>query len=516
MNLTLNIFDQDGSPLNIDAGGINIDTTSNGGVVDTLTAVVVDGFSSTITVSQSGYSDYVMIIDNVYSSDRTLSIYLVNQLNIGDADYNKPKPRFFTFLDPCSFQVDFYYATSSLGNVSWYVANELFLSERIKGSFSTTAPTIFQLKAREETFDGVDQIWDKQFATIETGNTVKGTVSDISTYLPLDLGTNTATLEYRPQLTVAASSPIQLELGDGTRYARGEEVVISPSVSITRAGSTEINYTLNYSVINPKGIEVLNETLPVLSLEDAAFTFNELGIYTVTVTVNDIVCGTSFSRVLELESTNFIDIQYVDCNTFELFNRSSDRTTTISVEDLENNTLLESTTVLAGESLALKLTDVSLYIVSVDYSNDDTPVSEQYLINNYCQLEDCLSAYIENVLCGETPFCDPCPDDVALNQIMLLMYTFFAKIHSVYALNNFYTGLADSDLAEFASINKIGEKLKEFCSRRGCITSTVSSFSTSSNGSFDWRQTNTDCNCSGIEGSKNNVTPLNNVCQSCG
>lgn len=87
MNLTVNIYEWGGSlnaapvALNIPASGIEITDadgtlTTNGGLVNTLSATIADDTSATISVSLAGYYTYEQTIRNVYKADATIDIFL--------------------------------------------------------------------------------------------------------------------------------------------------------------------------------------------------------------------------------------------------------------------------------------------------------------------------------------------------------------------------------------------------------------------------------------------------------
>lgn len=507
MILTLNIFDQDEASLLIDSGGISINGDTNNSNSSTHNLTVSDNSTVDIIVSQSGYKDYSMTIDNVYSSDKTVSIFLGQELVISSPEYNRPTPRFTTFLDPFSFKVDFYKTSSTFGETYWYLNNELYLSNNTKGSFSTVGPTNFQLKIRESVSD-TELLWEKFYATSEQGNTVKESVDDIQTYLDADVNTNTTTVEYRPSFTLDISSPNSFQLNGDLCYVRDEDVSITPSVTIKRLGSTTSDYTITYRVETPTGYKIVNDVeMSLAAFTPLEFSLTELGVYNVTVTLSDVDAGLTYVQTAQVESCNFVDIKYKSANLFELTNRSASRTIQVKVSSIEGDVSVPLTEVLPDGILQIPLNNIEPYIVTYFYDkvveNETIQVEEQVIITNYSSIEDCLSGHIESNLCGETSLGDPksssgcneCPDDIELNQTLLLMYTFFMKINKLYAFNNFYSGLEDSTIAEVTSIKNIGNKLVEFCKKNGCINSSTSAFGQSTNQS-NWSSTNKPCNCS--------------------
>ena len=508
MILTLNIFDQDEASLLIDIGGISINGDSNVGSSNTHNLVVTDNGTAEIIVSQSGYKDYSITIDNVYKADKTLSIYLGQELDISNAEYNRPTPRFDTFLDPCSFKVDFYKTSSTFGETYWYLGNELYLSGQYKGSFSTVGPTTFQLKIREAVY-GFVQLWEKLYATSEQGNTVKSTIDDLQTYLDADVNTNTTTIEYRPDFSLDIMSPNSFQLNGDLCYVRDEDVEVTPEITIKRPGSTTNDYTVTYRVETPTGYKIVNDVeISLAAIIPLEFSITELGVYNVTVTLTDVDCGLTYVQTSQVESCNFVDIIYKSANLFELTNRSASRPIQVKVSSIEGSVAVPLTEVLPDGVLQIPLSNIEPYIVTYFYDktidNVVTQIEEQVVITNYSSIEDCLSGHIESNLCGETSLGDPkslsgcneCADDIELNQTLLLMYTFFMKINKLYMFNNFYSGLEDSDIAEVTSIKNVGDKLVEFCKKKGCINSSTSAFGQATSGQSNWSSTNKPCNCS--------------------
>ena len=111
-----------------------------------------------------------------------------------------------------------------------------------------------------------------------------------------------------------------------------------------------------------------------------------------------------------------------------------------------------------------------MYFIEISYNNGASEdIKESYVINNYCLLEECLAQYILDILCKDERRCNPCPDEVELNQMLLLSNTYFMKLHSEYAWNNYYTFFTETKLDSFTTLQQVMNKLKEFCSRRACL-----------------------------------------------
>ena len=505
MILTVQVINENGNAENIQIGDIVINNTSNSALNNQLSATIDDGGEADISVTLSGHESYSTKITNVYNQDKTIQITMFPKVtDIESSNYNRPYPRFFTFMDPCSFKVDFYKASGDTGETSWYIDNNLLCIGQKSGSFITEGPTELQLKI-QETVSTDTLLWERFYANTEEGNTSIGVIADIQTYLSSDTETNLETIEYRPEFSVVLESPKRLLLKDGDSFVRDETVTVVPSVNISKGDL--IDYNVSIKVTAPRGNIVLEETVTLQSLSTWEFQMTEIGDYIVSVFVNDLVCGLTYERELIAQAANFIDIQYSDCNLFTIYNRSTYITPSFTVSKITGEEVIPRFDINPNSSSDITLPDTSIYQVDVVYSKEvegeAKEFNEIYFISNYCELENCISSYIEAVICGKTSLgspvnldkCNPCPDEVELNQMLLLSYTFFMKLNSLYIFNNFYTGLEDSDIAEVMSINNIGEKLSSFCKRRGCIKTESSSFGVTQT-DYKWTDNNKDCGCS--------------------
>lgn len=480
------------APVNlvVDVGGITINGDSNLANTHIHTVTVADDSAVDISVNQSGFHMYSMTIDNVYASDKTIYIMMVSIVNdIESVSYNKPVPYHFFFINPCSFKVDFYNASSFTGDVSWYINNNP-LTEGVKGTIDLCGVGLNQLKVRNQTYitttlNNCPQrtlMWDKQWANTEveeyllpgqevsvgeTGNSIAEEIDLIDTYLSLDTQTNLEIVEYRPDIKLNISTPAD-QLQDSCCYTLGESITVTPSITLTRDGADLSSHTIAYSLIDPDQNTITLDVMPLdISSITTTFTLDALGTYKLIAVVSDIDCSIDYTKELIFETCDFIVLEYVDCNTYMLHNKSSHFDVTYTADSIDGSIAAELTTLNAGESKELKLDEISLYFLTISYA--DPEVTEKvFILNNYCGLDDCISKYILDILCEDKGPCDSCPDDVTLNQMLLLSYTYFMQLNNEYGWNNFYSGLNDSKLEELSNIKQTMDKLVEFCKRRGC------------------------------------------------
>lgn len=497
MQLTLNILEHLGSltptPLTINSGGIEIGGGSNSGSATSLVVTVADNTSVTITVTQPGYHTYNMTIDDVFTSDNEIDVVLVPVVtDISDPNYNRPAARFFTFKGMCGFDVAFYSATSYSLSPLWYVNNELYQEGGEKGVIKFYKPGSYQLKHRVRSYspDGSlmwDRVWADNSTDTEVGNSTAGIIPTWADILDFDLDTNLTIVEYRPVISLAASTPVN-QLENSCCYTKGEGVTITPTVTLVRDGAIASDHTITYQVIDPEGNEVslgsATFSLDALNM-DLVFTPEALGTYAISATVNDVTCDESFLKTMSVETCDFVVLDYVDCNTYTINNKSSATDMTYTITSIDGVVIEDAGSLIAGDTATVTFSDISLYLVAATFTpRGGVETTLTYVLNNYCGLDDCIATYILDILCGEERRCVPCPDDVELNQMLLLSYTYFMKLNKEYGWNNFYSTLEDSKLAELTNIKQTMDKLNAFCSRRSCNTA---SFNTAAaTGSYTW------------------------------
>jgi hypothetical protein len=482
MILTVNIVNSALDPLSILANGITINDTSNATDSTFLSESIGEGECAKIRVEQNGYYSYSMTIDNVYKADKTIAVMLIPiQTDIEAPNYNRPYPYLFTLQDPCSFKVDYYNASSFPGDVSWYLNNNKFNQANLKGTFDLCTPGEYQLKMRGLGYTTTmahcpsrQLAWDRQYATIFTGNSIISELDPIEDYLALDTITNITEVEYRPSFSLSASSPVD-QIEQACCYTRDEEVTIKADVSITRPGSTVDDYNFEWSVIDPDGLEVFEDITPI-TLNEISFPLKKLGVYTVNVNLVDMGCDIVYPGSLIVETCNFITFDYNDCNSYTINNRSSAEDVLFSVESIEGESIVNNQTLVAGESGVITFGKPSLYFVEVTRIIDEVTVKETYVLNNYCVIEECFADYILDILCEDTRRCEACPDSVELNQLSLLFYSYFMELNKEYGLNNFYSGLEDSQLERLSNIAQVMDRILEFCMRRNCSKGSHASF----------------------------------------
>lgn len=516
MNLNVNVIDINGlSSISVDVGGITINDVSNISPAAGLATFVDDGCPAVVTVTQSGFHPYEMTIDNVYATDKVIEITLVPIItDINDPNYLRPYPTFYTFQGDCDFCIDAYNASSYTGNITWYINNEEYeTGSKIKSCFCN--PGDFQIKVRNQTSQWVvqvpgcpaveEQLWDRFFANTAEGNTVSGTIDTLDTYLALDLDTNITIAEYRADISLEVTSDVApLVDGDVCCYSRGEALTVTPTVALNRAAANPDFHTLEFKVIDPEGftIEDPSWAFPMTLYPDISIQFemSKIGVYTIVATLEDLDCDNTFVQEMQVETCNFVYIQYTDCGIYNIQNRSSATEFSYTVTNVTDSEDAISGELLATEAVDINLSNQSLYLLEVVYtkSGETEPTTETYVLNNYCSIEQCFTKYIEEILCSPSDRCSPCPPESDLNQMFFFYNTYFMKIHKMFNTNSFYSALDEEGLNEITTISQLMGKIQSYCDRVHCSENGYTN-TYISEGPYDWAgqgsNVNKSCNC---------------------
>lgn len=485
MVLVVNILKDNGignlpSYLNIPSSGISINGVLNTSSVNTVTSTITDNSVVNLSVSISGYHTYTKTINNVYSTNKTIEILLVAiNSNINSSTYNLPCPRFFYFTRPCGLQVDVYNASSFSGDNEYYINNTTV----IKGSdavINLCDSGTFQIKQKSVTYKYMPTCpktiqWARYWASdLINGNTVSDILVDESVYLAQNLTTNLIIFEHRPSFTLDLTGP-ENQLDGYCCFTKDETVNIKANITLNKVGATVNNHSLTWLIESPTKEEILNETKS-LNLEDYNRNLNlsELGEYNITLTLLDIDCNISYIINEKINTCNFITLETKSCGEFIVINKSNTVSVNLNIIDITETTPVITDVLSPQESLNISFSNISLFIMTAQYLKGTEVITEQYIINNYCKIENCLGNYISDLLCKDLDRCSPCPDETELNQMLLINYSYFMKLNKEYSFNNFYNGLSQSKLNELTSLKQIMDKLVLFCERKGCINSSFS------------------------------------------
>ena len=499
--------------LSVDTGGIDIGGTTNGGASSSVVATVSDNSSVDITIEQAGYHSYSVTIDNVYNVDKTIKVLLVEEItDISDPEYLLPHSYFFTFQDPCSYNVDVYSASSYTGEISWYLNNTLLTQQANNSKFTQIFNTVgdYQIKMGTKTTDQNGVAWLRQWASgLETGNTAKGigvASSDLTSYLNLDTTTNITIVEYIPTISYSLSDATGAVNGTSC-YTQNETLTATADITLTRAGADPLQHTITWTVYDPLGAVVSTTTQSLgLTTNEITIVPSTLGTYTIEGVVEDIVCNKTWTKSITFSTCNFLYINTTsNCNEFKIFNASTQYGVSYEVALIDGT--VEITDSLVARSGAeptegsFTLTTPGIHTVTATWYTDlDDPTTLQTqitVINNWCDIWDCLAGYINEVLCNPEQLCNPCPDSLVLNQMLLFNQTYSMMMNSEYEFNNFYSALDASKLVEYQNMDKLLNKMKKLCSRLSCTSPCLNVTTKDKTFSFGISSGNTSSSSSG-------------------
>lgn len=262
-------------------------------------------------------------------------------------------------------------------------------------------------------------------------------------------------------------TPIEVD-GDSC-YQRNEYITFTPEVE--KDGLSFTDYTTTYTVISPTGVD----TEITANGNNISFELDELGSYAVSITFVDNIDDLTYILTYNVECCDYLVIQQTECNTFVITNNGTEDVTIVITDLFNTDSIgdaivpLESTILLAGDGVEVMFDDVSLYVADVSYTIGGEERTEQYIINNYCLIEECITSYTLDILCAENAQCTECPDGVDLNRMLALNYAYFLNVNSEYGTNNFYSGLEHATLVtQLSDMKGIMDKLYAYCVRRNC------------------------------------------------
>lgn len=510
MDLTVNVLQWVGenaapSAFVVSIGGISINGSTNGVPGSSHTVTIPDGSKEVeIVISESGYHTYKQTIQNVFFEDLSIDVLLVEEVtDINNAAYLQPHERFFTIQDPCSYDLYVYNGSSYSGSLTWYIDNNMVCKDDwFLYQFANSDS--YQIKVAGATFrpievpnacGGVDIVmepaWLRQWASDtvhETGNLVIGqdvSDADLVTYLGLDTATNTTIKEWRPDISTKLSSADSF-LNNKSTYSQYTTMTITSLVELNRPNQDPYLTTVTFKVYDPDGglIDTKEQPFATSTPNTYDLYLNDIGTYKVEVIVTDLQCGTTTVDTAYVETTNFLYLETTGtCSEFVLYNKSLDYSVDYSIELVgEGGTDGFEGTLEPDSEFVFTLSDIGIHQVVTKWQPTSDPASttgQVLIVNNWCELWDCLAGYASKLLCGdntggdasaisrELP-CNDCPDALTLNQMMMYNYTYSMMMNAEYEFNNFYNGLFDSELKNYADINAMAEDIKKYCSRIKC------------------------------------------------
>ena len=256
------------------------------------------------------------------------------------------------------------------------------------------------------------------------------------------------------KIDVELSDPLNPIVIDGINHFPINQVVNLEVTELRLDGVIETldDYAIGITINDSDNISFTNNT-----------TATKLGTYTATVVITNDLTSDEYSIILQFEVVNAITIETNNCEEFTISNYNL-FPVNIQVLDAFTDEEVAPTQEVDYESmLVIHFSEVSFYKMIVTYDR----VTQVYLANTYCKLNQCINSFITATLCGDGEPCKECPDSIDLNRVLGLNYILLAKINSLYGKNNFYSSL--ENVPALDDIENVLSKLKSYCERINCI-----------------------------------------------
>lgn len=262
----------------------------------------------------------------------------------------------------------------------------------------------------------------------------------------------------------------------------------------------------NLSIIINEGSPILGDntiSVPVPQDTIVTITIDKTGYDSYINTIDVAEVDINFNIVLnQTVVIDFINITQ-NCHNYIIYNNGIDSSNnvTYSITDLDNNIINTNLNIGLnfGTSKSFNTTNDGVYIVIVK-DNTQTIIRE-YIILDYCNILDCISNKIQNILCecGCNNTLINCNEsfykqNFELQRIFLLGYDLMNIVNKEYSINQFYTTLDNIKINSLTSTQDKIDKLNSYCSTCGCIDpNNITNYSAVLNNS---NISKPDCGCS--------------------
>jgi hypothetical protein len=311
-------------------------------------------------------------------------------------------------------------------------------------------------------------------------------------------------------------------LQDISCKTRNESAVVtidytSTGETLPSGSSSASIWTAATTISDGDGVVLFSKpatTLTTYNTPASSFLLLSVGTYTVITIYNDPINNITITETYSFDVCDFINLVETSCNFYTYTNLSTTATVQVHCEDT-SNVIPASTPVvvppMGSYTIELPLAKpsgeryVGMFKIITTYTLSGTPVTEIKLVSNFCIIEDCISTYILDIICNDIDRCNPCPDEVDLDRMLLLSYSYFMMLNKEFSLNVFYTVLSNTKLAQIQNLNSIMSKLLKFCERKTCLSESVMN-------SSEWGVFTLTLNCEG-------ATPISSytsTCSTCG
>lgn len=477
MQLNISIYNTSGATsfTPITSGTREISISENGGIDtihpiaigNTISITVTDNVAIKIRLLLDGEEVYSNQIKNVYTLDTDFSIINVLSYDISNPLYKLVYPKYNTFKDPCSFSVDVYDATNSLGSIRYYLNNEHVVSQR-NYSYIGKSPEEIQIKIGIITYNPITcSIAWSRFGSLNlvTGNIEYSVVPNtIDEYLEQDTTISHTLEEFRPTITLNVSNTT---LKDDV-YALNSTSNILLDVTVPSG-----NYSKKIIISSPNGAILYDSGYTTLDTDvEYVLKMLKLGSYTVDSYALDIDCNIEYLETTYLTVFNSFQISTgSECTKYLLKNLSKEDSVTITINRYNDDTksfepygTYLDYEILPNTELEVSFDEINIY--SVDLIQES--ISYTYPLFTGCYLDNCLSNSVIDILCPKTSCEDECSKLVEYTRIVALKDTLKGKLRNMFTFSSrYYTIEFMNKLDEVASLSSIITALNNYCKTCG-------------------------------------------------
>lgn len=266
-------------------------------------------------------------------------------------------------------------------------------------------------------------------------------------------------------------------------------------------------------LVDPTTLSVIiNEGTPILGTNVISFAIPQSSLVTIevdktgyntyintlTVGLVDITLNIILNQTVVVDFINIINA----CHNYTINNNGLDSTknVTFTITDLNNNVITNYLNVPLNFSTSnlFSTTSDGVYIVIV--KDNTQTIIRNYIILDYCDILNCISNRILDILCtcnstAPSSCDDYCKKNFELERISLLFNDLMNRVNKEYSLNQFYTTLDSIKVNDLTSTQTVINSLISYCSQCGCTSPTdVVDYSTIL--SINNNTTNSNCGCS--------------------
>jgi hypothetical protein len=380
--------------------------------------VIPDNSTVEITVESGGlytYNNIIQAYTNEVFASALMQPIITDPI---DQNYRRPYPNFFTVLEPCSFNVHVYDGQNApFGVINYYLGDE-------NGELLSSGQRNYILNTCVQDIVAIGQeIVVREIANCGGTSPILWDRFTSPDFPPFNGNPPYSWFEIQGIQTLNFLPEFQLDNEFRCCTPINEEITVAPELlemnndepphDLVCDVTADPNVVLNYSLLTPSQtiVDLGSYTAaeidagPLAAL-NATFTPDELGTYTLTVTLTNC-CGT-ITEVYEIGICDSWQITNTDCNEVVITNLSGSSTLTYTLRELTENDIFEVMTingvlqenidVLPNTTEELDLVKDNIYVFDLVTDNPgDTPVERIFLLD--CNIKKCKKEFLLAVTC---------------------------------------------------------------------------------------------------------------------